>query len=265
MWGNEALKKNLIVGLMSFCWLASGIVNCKAQDGGQLKSTDDAETFKLLRRGGNLARWEAPSDSESLDITYAILTSPQSFFAARNCVGMTAVDSMLAASGIASSIFESELATAFAMWEAVAGLRFRKANVTEPAHILIGAQLDPNGWAFADVFYDAVSSKPIKPISQALICLNPSRRWKVGFDGNFKVYDLRYTFLHEIGHAIGLDHPIVPDQIMSIRYEERFRELQPGDAIGATTLYGAPLTRPSPMANLSSGRRQSNHQSPPGN
>ena len=129
------------------------------------------------------------------------------------------------------------------MWEAVAGLRFRKANVTEPAHILIGAQLDPKGWAFADVFYDAVSSKPIKPISQALICLNPSRRWKVGFDGNFKVYDLRYTFLHEIGHAIGLDHPIVPDQIMSIRYEERFRELQPGDAVGANILYGAPFTR----------------------
>jgi hypothetical protein len=157
---------------------------------------------------------------------------------------MTGIDGLLAASGIASSTFESELASAFAAWEAVVGLRFRKANATEPARILIGAQLDPNGWAFADVIHDMVVPTPVKPISLALVCLNPLRRWKVGFDGNLKVYDLRRTFLHEIGHAIGLDHPMATNQIMSMRYAERFRDLQPGDVTGAVTLYGvSPIAR----------------------
>ena len=154
---------------------------------------------------------------------------------------MTGLDDLLAASGVTSSAFDRELAAAFAKWEAVAGVTFREAHAGERANILVGAQVDPEGWAFANVFYDAASSLDIKPISQALICLNPARPWKVGFDGNLKAYDLRYTLTHEIGHAIGLDHPNGPGQIMGYRYEERFRDLQPGDVMGAFTLYGAPL------------------------
>jgi Matrixin len=82
------------------------------------------------------------------------------------------------------------------------------------------------------------SAVPVKPISRALICLNPTRQWKVGFDGDLQRYDLRYTFAHEIGHAIGLDHPAGAGQIMGYRYEERFRELQAGDVSGAVLLYG---------------------------
>ena len=134
----------------------------------------------------------------------------------------------------------AEIAAAFVMWEAAANVTFKEAAEGAPADILIGAQGEPEGWAFADVFYDAASPEAIKPISQSLVCLNPTRQWKVGFDGDLKSYDLRYTLAHEIGHAIGLDHPAGGNQIMGYRYEERFRALQPGDIRGAVLLYGAP-------------------------
>ena len=126
------------------------------------------------------------------------------------------------------------------MWEAVADITFQEAPEDTRADILIGAQIEPEGWAFADVFYDAASPEPIKPISRALVCLNPLKSWKVSFDGDLKTYDLRYTLAHEIGHAIGLDHPSGGGQIMGYRYEERFRALQPGDVRGAILLYGEP-------------------------
>jgi hypothetical protein len=66
------------------------------------------------------------------------------------------------------------------------------------------------------------------PDAQSLICLNPLKRWKVGFDGDLKSYDLRYTIAHEIGRAIGLDHPAADGQIMGCRYEEQFRDLLAG-------------------------------------
>src|SRR5690606_1561780 len=57
-------------------------------------------------------------------------------------------------------------------------------------------------------------------------------------DGNLDVYDLRYTIAHEIGHAIGLDHPGPAGQLMSYRYDEKQTGPQPGDINGAAMLYG---------------------------
>jgi hypothetical protein len=69
-------------------------------------------------------------------------------------------------------------------------------------------------------------------IEKALICINPRQAWKAGFDGNLAVYDLRYTIAHEIGHAIGLDHPGPSGQVMSYGYHEEFRTLQARDVDG---------------------------------
>ncbi len=208
-----------------------------AQEVAGFKPPDLAESFKALRLEGNLVRWRKPTHGD-LVISYRVLTAPEAFPGARNCRKMTVLDDLIADSGVADTALREEIAAAFAMWEDVAGLTFQEAAPDAPADILIGAQAEPEGWAFADVFYDAASPDRIKPISQALICLNPVRKWKVGFDGDLKTYDLRYTIAHEIGHAIGLDHPVSAGQIMGYRYEERFRALQPGDVKGAVTLYG---------------------------
>src|SRR3546814_17194845 len=75
--------------------------------------------------------------------------------------------------------------------------------------------------------------------------------WKVGVGGDVTVYDLRYAIAHEAGHAIGLDHPSPSGQLMSFRYDELFRDLQPGDVAGVVALYGprhaaTTSVRPSP-------------------
>ena len=135
-----------------------------------------------------------------------------------------------------------EIAAAFHMWEAAVNFSFREASEGERANILIGPHAEPQGWAFADVSYDTTSPRRVKPISLSRICLNPAKRWKIGFDGDLRYYDLRYTLVHEIGHAIGLNHLVGAVQIMGHRYEERFRSLQSGDTQGAALLYGATLS-----------------------
>ena len=67
----------------------------------------------------------------------------------------------------------------------------------------------------------------------------PSSRWKVGFDGNVDIYSLRYTFTHEIGHAIGLDHPGKSGSVMAFSYEERVQQLTPSDISAVQKLYGS--------------------------
>ncbi len=159
---------------------------------------------------------------------------------ARNCRGHAPVDGLAARSGLAPAAVKAEVVAAFAMWEAAANVVFQEAPEGGRADILIGAQTEPEGWAFADVFYETGSAEAVKPITQALVCLNPVKPWKVGFDGDLKTYDVRYTLAHEIGHAIGLDHPAGANQIMNYRYEERIRALQPCDIHGAVAIYGAP-------------------------
>jgi hypothetical protein len=195
--------------------------------------------FKILKLEGHNVRWQPPGSGPRV-LTYRIVTETVESPGARNCQKITKFDRLLASSDIAEGAVREEIAAAFRMWEAAADILFREVSEDEPADILIGTQVEPEGWAFADVFYDVASPEPIKPISRALVCLNPLRPWKVGFDGDLKRYDIRYTVAHEIGHAIGLDHPQGPGQIMGYRYEERFRSLQPGDVRGAVALYGPP-------------------------
>jgi hypothetical protein len=129
------------------------------------------------------------------------------------------------------------VAAAFAVWSSAADIQFEPASA-QTAEILIGAQGEPSGRAFTNVAHAAGPAAGTRSITRSVICLNPDRKWKVGFDGDLTVYDLRYTLEHEIGHAIGLDHPGVPGVLMDFRYREKIDAPQVADIAGAIALYG---------------------------
>jgi len=229
--------------------ILTGLVSGLALLWGGAACAGEAKTFlgfRLLDLENQSVKWESPRFGESAVVTYAFATGPVTTPGARNCAKMLPPARAYAPSHIDESRFRSEVRAAFRMWEKAANISFREASDAASAGILIGAQSDPVGRAFTNVaLKPGPDGKPDsgsggkKIIARSLICLNPTQPWKIGFDGRLDVYDLRYTIAHEIGHAIGLDHPSAAGQLMSFRYDERQRGLQAGDIKGAVLLYGA--------------------------
>jgi hypothetical protein len=200
--------------------------------------------FRLLKLDGRNVVWTGKPRSTT--VTYAFVKTRTDTADAINCGSLGPLDPLLTKSQVSEADFRAETKVAFGMWEAAANIAFTEISDAARADILIGAQLQPRGRAFTNVAYKPQASD-VSGIERSLICLNPEMKWKVGFDGNLNAYDIRYTMAHEIGHAIGLDHPAGSDQLMHFRYEERFRTLQRGDVEGAVLLYGprqTPATTP---------------------
>ena len=77
------------------------------------------------------------------------------------------------------------------------------------------------------------------PLTTATICLNPA----VSTDGGGVpgALDLRTVLAHEIGHAIGLDHPGPTGTLMGYRDQGDIDGLMYGDIAGVQRLYGPPV------------------------
>ncbi len=211
--------------------------------------------FRLLVIGGQKARWTIPAGGLPTIVTYAFLKERSEFPGARNCDAMLPPEAALSRSSISMSDFRSEVRAAFSAWEQAANIVFKETSSISEAGILIGADAKARGRAFTNVALHKKGATTNVPeagstdaIRQSLICLNPEKPWKIGFNGNLDVYDLRFTVTHEIGHAIGLDHPSPEGQLMSFRYVEKGRGLQAGDVAGAVALYGRKGLGPSQQA-----------------
>ena len=198
----------------------------------------NAADFREIVLDSHTLKWGQPVAGTGATVSYAVADKAASFAGAINCPAIVPLDRILTTNGISRTTLDHELDAALAAWSRVANIRFVKA-APETAQLLVGAQATPNGRAFTNVEY----ADPGRPAGQAsltrsVICLNPQERWKIGFDGNLDVYDIRYTLTHEIGHAIGLDHPGRTGELMDFRYTEQFRVPQTGDIAGADFLYG---------------------------
>jgi hypothetical protein len=236
-------------------------------------SEGETRADALLRADGHLLKWRSPAPGAATVITYAVLSGTftvpgdKRTLSPDNCGAMHAFADIVAKSpDVSVEMAKKELKAAFAAWEGSAALNFVEVDNASRANIIIGAAHSPGGRAFANLsIRSAAAATPLArglgktrpdssanpseggepegssfvPIEQAYVCLSPQSRWKVGLDGNVKIYDLRYTFTHEIGHAIGLDHPGKSGSLMAYSYEERVQQLTPSDISAVQKLYGA--------------------------
>ena len=193
--------------------------------------------YRLLELDGHKVKWGDRRLGVGASVSYAFAREALRFDDARNCRDLAPIEALLG-ENLSMETLARETAAAFRVWERAAGLSFHEVGDARDADIVLGAQGQPRGWAFANVSYAPDPEEGVRSIERALVCLNPDLEWKVGFDGNENVYDIRYTLIHEIGHAIGLDHPGPSGQVMAFRYTEAFDDLQPGDLRGVQRLYG---------------------------
>ena len=202
-----------------------------------LFAEDDKGGYRLLELDGYKVKWGEHTLGAGASISYAFADSSMQFDDARNCRELVPM-AALTRHALSVDVLEREAAAAFRAWERAANVTFHKVDDPRDADIVLGAQGQPFGTAFANVTYLPDSKDNVRLIDQALVCLNPEKQWKIGFDGDKDVYDIRYTLVYEIGHAIGLDHPGPEGQLMGFRYTEAFADLQQGDLRGIRQLYG---------------------------
>lgn len=208
--------------------------------------------------GGVPVMWMAPSDQKPLVLRYALADAPMLRPQARNCGTIDAFGGVVRAAKLGNDVDEI-VATAFSRWANVANIRFVPAAGIDDANIVIASQTQSGGIAFTDLEFDATAgpASHARIIRKAFICLNAGAMWKRGWDGRLTAFNVEHVLTHEIGHALGLDHPSSSGHIMSFRYTETVRHLTDVDIAGAVMLYGAPNT----LYNRPTGSLQAGEQS----
>ncbi len=196
-----------------------------------------AAGFRLLKIDGVNLKWGLPEFRSGASMTYGFADADHAYPDAINCRSLAPMARLEPAYGDAARL-DSIAAAAFAMWSAAADVRFRRAEPGERPDILIGAQGEPTRIAYTNVWHGPGTG--IAPLTRATICFNPEVVWSTDpATAAADSIDLATVLAHEIGHAIGLDHPGARGELMGYSNQGSFEHLMPGDIAGAIALYGA--------------------------
>jgi Ca2+-binding RTX toxin-like protein len=202
-----------------------GCVGCGADD--YLESDTDA--FSLISvgtsQGGNANfKWNNDVRGQaSGEITWSM-----------NLAGLSIV------AGSQIEDFRQATRDAFDTWAAVAGLTFRFTGTSTGSDIDIDvAPLSGSTIGVANTFYNPndANGNGLVEIDESNVSMDANETWIAnGSSGAFTFFQV---MLHEIGHALGLDHFNVSDSIMNATANRGSRTLGDDDIAGIQNLYGA--------------------------
>jgi hypothetical protein len=189
--------------------------------------------YRPIEIEGRAVKWGAPDLGRGATVTWRLAFAHGTAPGHENCRRTSGMDGLLQQANLTREDALRAADAAFALWSKVADIRFVPADGS--ADITIVAEADDVGIAFTDVTPGLAAGVRATSLSRAVICLNPHARWTNAPKGTYR---LAYVLAHEIGHAIGLDHPGPTGALMAFEYDAQRERLAPGDIAGAVFLYG---------------------------
>ena len=151
--------------------------------------------------------------SQPVKVTYAFVDKNVASDDTRNCRGMVPVDGLFAQSGVSQILFLEEVRVAFDMWERVpTSASSRRQKTSNPVSSSAPRQtLSATLMPMYSIVKDGTGTQ--RQIDRSLICLE----YHQALEGHSTAISLSMTCAtpspHEIGHAIGLNHPSRTDSL----------------------------------------------------
>ena len=196
------------------------------------------------------SKWGSPVFGSGAHVTYSFMDGIAAAGDTNNIQDCDGGTNCVALSSFMPVGFEVEIERAFDAWGVVANLTFDEIaddgadwnTFTNSGDIRFsGHAFDGNRGVLAHGYFP-----PVNGLSAAGdVHFDSAESWKIGFGGSG--FDIFIVALHEIGHAIGLDHENNEAAIMNSRYSEAFSGLQTDDIAGIQHIYGAAVV-PVPAA-----------------
>ena len=166
-------------------------------------------------------------------------------FATSNIAGQAAYAPITTTFASMGTVFQADITWAFQRWAQVANLQFTQVSDSAAVDIRLGwTNIDGVG-SVAGIAYYAYSGNFFLP--NDVVEVDASDHWVLGTDGDYHAGSANGTTfkviaLHEIGHALGLDHYSGDLAIMNPSIAASLTDLTQHDINGMQALYGAPAT-----------------------
>ncbi len=163
--------------------------------------------------------WDGPGQG-SADLTYYIRNTP---------------------TGLSMQQVTSAIKTALNAWSSVVDVDFTPASRAglQRSIDISFQRIDGSGSTLAYAYMPATSSRASSLAGD--VVFDSSERWEIGNGQGNRAFDLVSVAVHEIGHALGLDHLTNQASIMfaSISASDSFKSLEQVDVVAIRQIYAS--------------------------